>query len=152
MAGVYFRTKPLLYYNVYLAGDTVTQHAALACVCFSSVFGQWQLIFYFYYAAFKAHPFLSPCFFAPMLSQKGVFVLDQSLTSIRRSCCVSSSFWKCTWRVPVLAAGSPLQHVQGCCPSWWTLCTLGPLQMYSWCRLASPTIASSRATTIVSNW
>lgn len=37
---------PLLYYNVYLAGDTVTQHAALACVWF--LVSVWSLVTHFW--------------------------------------------------------------------------------------------------------
>lgn len=109
-------------------GDTVTQHAALACVWFCLVIGHSFLtcmrLYLKHTLFFSVFPPLA------VITVICVFVLDQSLFSIQRSCCVSSSFWKCTWRVPVLAAGSPLQHVQGCCPSWWTLCTLGPLRMY----------------------
>lgn len=75
-----------------------------------------------------------------------------SSLSTQRSCCVSSSFWRSTWRVPVPAAGSHPQHVQACCPLWWTHCVLGQLQMCWWCRSASLMIVSLRATIIVSSW
>lgn len=45
-------------------------------------------------------------------------VFHQSSCSIRRSCYVSSSSWRSTWRVPAPAAVSRLQRVQACCPSW----------------------------------
>lgn len=87
-----------------------------------------------------------------LTSTPPAFVFDSSPLSTPRSCCVSSSFWRSTWKVPAPAAGSRPQHVQACCPSWWTRCPPGRSQMCWWCRWASLTTVSSRATTIASSW
>lgn len=72
--------------------------------------------------------------------------------STPRSCCVSSSFWRSTWKGPAPAAASRPRLAPACCPWWWTRCPRARWPTCWWCRWASRTTASSRETTTASSW
>lgn len=136
---------------------SVTQHVSSGmCPVLCCVFGWGPTHFLTIHPLHRAN-FTFTYFVDPLRPQNSrfnvsCFVFDWSPLSTPRSCCVSSSFWRSTWKVPAPAAGSRPQRVQACCPSWWTHCPPGRWQMCWWCRWASLTTVSLRATTIASSW